>query len=100
MDDAEKLKLLERIAESGSVATNFALDQMGKVLRKGDYIEEELELIAEPIEGIPIEGTFLIRTKQGKFLYASIHEGNNRIIMPLGTIATSEFFEIKILIFA
>ena len=94
MDDAEKLKVLEKIAESGSPATNFALDQMGSILRKGDHIKGELELIAEPIDGIPTEGTFFIRTEEGKFLYASIHDGNNRIIMPLGTIATSEFFGI------
>ena len=95
MHDAEKLKVLERIAESGSPAANFALNQMGTVLRDGKYIEEDkLESMVGTIDGIPTEGTFLIRTKEGKFLYASIHEGNNRIIMPLGTIATSEFFGI------
>ena len=94
MNDTEKLKLLEKIVESDSPATNFALSQMSTVLREGDYIGDKLESITEPIEGIPLEGTFLIQTKEGKFLYASIHEGNNRVIMPLGTIAISEFFKI------
>ena len=94
MNDTEKLKLLEKIVESGSPATNFALSQMSTVLREGDYIGDKLESITEPIEGIPLEGTFLLQTKEGKLLYASIHEGNNRIIMPLGTIAISKFFGI------
>lgn len=94
MNDAEKLKMLEKIVESGSPATKFALSQMSTVLREGDYIGDKLESIAEPIERIPLEGSFLLHTKEGKFLYASIHEGNNRIIMPLGTIAISKFFKI------
>lgn len=94
----ETLEKLGKIVENGSPLQHFVVGQMGKIIKEEANARDRGEYELKQKEGVPQtqirRGTFLLQTQNGKFLYASLGDEGNTIVLPFGTLPIPEFSKI------